>query len=104
MKKNTFHSWIYIFNEELKASLQKLETLIPYVKLWLREEFEFELVEESADGSLHDQVQQDDDEEVEDDESVHLLAELRLWAHEVVLCPEGAATIEGMTHERRTIR
>ena len=65
------------FNE-LKASLQKLETLIPYVKLWLREEFEFELVEESADGSLHDQVQQDDDEEVEDDESVHLLAELRL--------------------------
>ena len=48
---------------------------IPYVKLWFWQEFEPHFVEEDTIDRLNDQVEEDDDKEVEDDESVHLLAD-----------------------------
>ena len=47
---------------------------VPYVKLWFWQEFEPKFVVEDTIDRLYDQVEKDDDEEVEDDESVHLHA------------------------------
>ena len=61
---------------------------IPDVKLWFWQEFESHFVEEGTIDCFNDQVEEDDDEEVEDDESIHLLADDGLSAGSVtVLSP-----------------